>query len=256
MKKWTCWLEDPLTDKGKYIDCPSSIGEKSVLQDMYWKLKKSESVAEQELAQNFSRRQSFAAIIQIVKDTNNPDAVGKLMIWNFGVKVYNKIQEQMQPEFGTPHIPFDLFTGKPFHVKITKVSGYNNYDSCRFLDDPCNIMIDGKSMDRTPENMQTILKYLQENSPNLDKFDFTPWTEETVDYVNGVIQNCVPGAKVAAGITQSNKAQKQTNTAPVVSEDPLAGVNSTSNVPSMPEPTVEATGGNDDDFDMDLYDDL
>jgi hypothetical protein len=122
MQKWSCWLTNPLTEESKMVDCPSSVGKKSILQDMFWKLKKSESVAEQKLAENFSRRQVFASLIQVVKDDNRSELVGKIMIWKYGIKIHNKIQQEMKPEFGKPHIPFDLFEGKPFLVHITKVA--------------------------------------------------------------------------------------------------------------------------------------
>ena len=31
MKKWSCWLTDPATNESKMVDCPSTVGQKSVL---------------------------------------------------------------------------------------------------------------------------------------------------------------------------------------------------------------------------------
>lgn len=264
MKKWTCWLVDPLTDKGKYVDCPSSVGQKSVLQDMFWKLKKSDSVAEQKLAQNFSRRQSMATLVQIIKDDNNPDMVGKIMVWPFGIKIYNKIQDIMQPEFGAPHIPFDLFEGKAFHIKIKKVAGFNNYDDCKFLDNAAPIMIDGKPMEKTQENMEKIVNYLKEASPNLNGYDFKPWDEDTTSYVNNVIQNTVPGGRLAEQVSKSNAAQPASS-APELVSDPLASApaapsapaaeNNTSNLPDL-DSSDDDLNFDDESFDDDLYSDL
>lgn len=222
MKKWTCWLTDPLTDKGKYVDCPSSIGLKSPLQDIFWKLKNSESVAEQNLSKKFSRRQSFAAIVQVIKDVNDPDSVGKLMVWNFGVKIYNKIQEHLQPEIGEPQNPFDLFDGKPFHVKITKVAGFNNYDSSKFLEVKQPITIDGKVMQKTQEDMQQIIDYLKENSPDLKKYDYQEWDDEITEYVNNVILNTVPNGKMIEGITNINLMKTETSGVIETVDDPFA----------------------------------
>jgi hypothetical protein len=263
MKKWTCWLVDPLTDKGRYVDCPSSVGQKSPLQDIYWKLKKSDSVAEQKLADKFSRRQSFAALVQVIKDDNAPDTVGKLFVWNFGVKIYNKIQEQMQPEFGTPHIPFDLFEGKPFHVKITKVAGYNNYDNSRFLDNAHSISVDGKKMEKTPEDMQKIVAFLKESSPNLSAYDFQEWNEDTTVYVNDVISNTVPGGRMIAAASKANASQAPSSSATVI-EDPLAGISTKSSSTAvasqtLPQISTDLEGLEDLDdtnFDDDLYNDL
>ena len=100
------------------------------------------------MADNFSRRQRFASLVQIVKDDNNPEMVGKIMVWPYGVKIFNKLQAEMKPEFGKPHIPFDLFEGKPFLVHITQVAGYNNYDNSRFLDEKMPVIIDGEKWKR------------------------------------------------------------------------------------------------------------
>ncbi len=264
MKKWTCWLVDPLTDKGRYVDCPSSVGQKSSLQDMFWRLKKSDSVAEQKLAQNFSRRQSMASLVQIIKDDNNPDMVGKVMVWPFGVKIYNKIQDVMQPEFGAPHIPFDLFEGKAFHIKIKKVAGFNNYDDCKFLDNPAPIVIDGNPTEKTQDNMAKIVEYLKDSSPDLKKYDFKEWDEDTTGYVNSVIQNTVPGARIAEQVTKSNASQPA-SVAPQVVSDPVSAPAPTPATAKKTEssdlPTLDSPGGDDlnfdaTDFDDDLYADL
>lgn len=250
MDKWTCWLEDPLTDKGKYIDCPSSVGKKSILSDMYWKLKKSDSVAEQDLADNFSRRRTFASLIQIIKDKNNPDNEGKIMIWSYGIKVHDKIMEIMEPEFGEPHVPFDLFEGRPFHVKVKKVSGYNNYDSCKFLDTPQPILLDdGKTVEQDEEGMKTIYKYLENNSPDLSKYDYMEWDEDTTSYVHNVIANTVPGGRKIAEVAQQNSTQTNENQkTPEVVNDPMGSTETETKSDELPNLEDEL---DDDDFDMD-----
>ena len=99
-EKWVCWLVDPITDKGRYIDCPSSVGKPSILQDMFFKLRKSESVQEQKKAEIFSRRHNFAALIQVIKDEQNKDLEGKIMVWKFGKKVWDKINAEKKPVIG------------------------------------------------------------------------------------------------------------------------------------------------------------
>jgi hypothetical protein len=204
MKKWSCWLTNPTNEESKMVDCPSTIGKKSVLQDMYWKLKKSDSVADQKLSENFSRRQRFASLVQIIKDDNAPENVGKIMVWPYGVKIFNKIQAEMKPEFGKPHIPFDLFEGKPFLVHITKVAGYNNYDNCRFLDEKLPVSIGGQTMEKTPEHMEKIKSFL-EQSPDLSTYDYQEWDQNIEDFVNEVIRNTVPGGRTVASVERSNR---------------------------------------------------
>lgn len=242
MKKWSCWLTNPATNEGKMVDCPSTVGKKSILQDLFWKFKKSDSIAEQKLAENFSRRQRFASLVQIVKDDNNPENVGKIMVWPYGVKIYNKLQAEMKPEFGKPHIPFDLFEGKPFLVHITQVAGYNNYDNSRFLDEKMPVTIDGKAMEKTQESLNEIKIYL-ETSPDLNVYDYQEWDQQTDDFVNEVIRNTVPGGRMIESVEKSNRTSVAST--PTVKSEPMVSKPSMSSLPDLGSDL-----GNIDDMDL------
>ncbi|MFM2010503.1 MAG: Synechococcus phage [Bacteroidota bacterium] len=250
MKKWSCWLVDPANNEGKMVDCPSTVGKKSIIQDFYWKFKKSDSVAEQKLAENFSRRQRFASLVQIIKDDNNPEMVGKIMVWPYGVKIYNKLQAEMKPEFGKPHIPFDLFEGKPFLVHITQVAGYNNYDNCRFLDEKMPLTIDGEKMEKTQECFNKIKSYLDE-SPDLSAYDYQDWDQATEDFVNQVIRNTVPGGRMIESVEKNNR---KTTSAISESNDDFV----LPSAPTKPKPAAVETSSildDSDDFDPNSFDD-
>lgn len=245
MKKWSCWLTNPATNESKMVDCPSTVGKKSVLQDLFWKYKKSDSVAEQKLAENFSRRQRFASLVQILKDDNNPDNVGKIMVWPYGVKIYNKLQAEMKPEFGKPHIPFDLFEGKPFLVHVTTVAGFNNFDNSRFLDEKVPVTIEGVKMEKTQESLTSIKAYL-ETSPDLAAYDFQEWDQTVEDFVNAVIRNTVPGGRMIESVEKTNRSQVASqpaiqNVSPSVPTQPKV---------SQPLPDLGNDLGNLDDMDL------
>jgi len=112
VKKYSYWLTDPLTSDGFSVDCPSSINQKSIIQDTYWKLKRSSSVAEQKIADKFKRRENYYALVQILKDDQDPSMVGKIKVLKFGQKLNNIIQGELQPEYGKPYNPFDPFKGR------------------------------------------------------------------------------------------------------------------------------------------------
>lgn len=254
MQKWSCWLTNPLTEESKMVDCPSSVGRKSILQDMFWKLKKSESVAEQKLSENFSRRQVFASLIQVVKDDNRPELVGKIMIWKYGIKIHNKIQQEMKPEFGKPHIPFDLFEGKPFLVHITKVAGFNNYDNCRFLDEKLPITIDGNKMEKNQEDLEKIMTFLK-TSPDLNTFDFREWDDDINNFVNDVIRNTVPGGRMIAEVEKSNR--ETVKAAPQkISAEPTVASSAKSDEFALPELSSSDDLNLDSDFDKSFDDEL
>jgi hypothetical protein len=190
-EKWVCWLVDPVTEKGRFVDCPSSVGKPSLLQDIYWKLKKSESVLLQKQAEVFSRKHSYASLIQVIKDENNKELEGKILVWKYGVKVWEKINAELKPVIGDPQDPFDIINGKAFALIITKVSGFNNYDQSKFADKRIPLLIpnaEGKLMPiKIDSDRKAIFEWVKTNSPDLAKHEYREWDQETHDYVNHVI---------------------------------------------------------------------
>jgi len=190
-EKWVSYLVDPVTQRGRYVDCPSSVGKPSPLQDIYWKLRKSESVQMQKLAQSFSRRHSYASLVQVIRDENNPEAEGKIMVFRYGVKIWEKINAELKPVIGEPHDPFDTLGGKAFALVITKVSGFNNYDQSKFVDKRiplCQPNADGKLIPITPQsNKREVFEWVKTQSPDLSKYAYKEWDQDTYDYVNHVI---------------------------------------------------------------------
>lgn len=206
IEKWVSWLVDPVTSKGRFVDCPSSVGLPSLLQDMYWKLKKSESIIEQKKADIFSRRHNFGALIQVIKDDNQQDLEGKIMYFSFGKKIWEKIDAEMKPIIGQPHNPFDILHGKAFALVVTKVSGYNNYDQSKFVDTVIPLCIPDEKNKLIPikdsTNKQEVFEFLKTNSPDMDKYGFKEWDSDTKDYVNHVIA-AVTGQNATAGNYES-----------------------------------------------------
>jgi hypothetical protein len=74
--------------------------------------------------------------VYIVKDPSNPDNDGKVFLFKFGKKIFDKLNDLMNPEFEdeTPVNPFDLWEGANFKLKIRNVEGYRNYDKSEFAD--------------------------------------------------------------------------------------------------------------------------
>ena len=66
-----------------------------------------------------------------MSDSKHPENEGKVFLFRYGKKIFDKIMAAMQPEFEdeTPINPFDFWEGANFKLKIRKVAGYWNYDS-------------------------------------------------------------------------------------------------------------------------------
>ena len=112
----------------------TTIGGKDPVSEYNTELWNSGSDANKQLARNQKRKLSYYTNIYVVKDPSNPDNEGKVFLYKFGKKIFDKIMGAMQPEFEdeSPINPFDFWQGANFKVKIKKVAGYWNYDSSEF----------------------------------------------------------------------------------------------------------------------------
>ncbi len=120
---------------GWLIDnCLTSIGAKCPVCESNSELWNSGSDANKEIARGRKRKLSYYSNIYVVKDPSNPENEGKIFLFKYGKKIFDKIQAAMQPEFEdeTPINPFDFWQGADFKLKIKKVAGYWNYDSSEF----------------------------------------------------------------------------------------------------------------------------
>ena len=181
------------------VDCPSSVGKKSIIKELYWKFKNSESAADKKIAELFSRKERCSALVQIVKDPNNVELEGKIMVFHFGNKINQMIESALEPEFGeAPCNPFDLFEGKLFAVHITKKADFNNYDNCKFIGEKVAITLPGekKPVEKTKEDMAKVVEYLTKNSPDLEKYDYKEMDEEQTNKLNAFIRTVVPDGRV------------------------------------------------------------
>jgi hypothetical protein len=90
--------------------------------------------ANKQVARDQKRKLSYVANVYIVSDPKHPENEGKVKLFKFGKKIFDKITEAMNPAFEdeTPINPFDLWEGANFKLKIRKVDGYQNYDKSEF----------------------------------------------------------------------------------------------------------------------------
>ena len=90
--------------------------------------------SDKEIARKQKRKLSYYSNIYVVKDPSNPENEGKVFLYKYGKKIFDKVMSAMQPEFEDeePINPFDFWAGADFKIKIKKVAGYWNYDSSEF----------------------------------------------------------------------------------------------------------------------------
>ena len=92
------------------------------------------SEADKETARRQKRKLSYYTNIYVVTDTKHPEYEGKVCLYKFGKKIFDKVMEAMQPQFDDEEAinPFDLWKGANFKLKIRKVDGFWNYDKSEF----------------------------------------------------------------------------------------------------------------------------
>ena len=91
--------------------------------------------ANKEIARKQKRKLSHISNILVVSDPSNPENEGKIFLYKYGKKIFDKLSEAMNPEFQdeTAINPFDFWDGANFKLKIRKVEGYRNYDKSEFV---------------------------------------------------------------------------------------------------------------------------
>ena len=208
VNKWTVFLHNPDTDQRRSIDCPSTIKRKSVLQDVYFTLRNSSNAQLNQLKDNFSRREVFFSLIQIVEDKQHPELEGQIKIFQYGKQVYEVLEEVMRPktDLKTANNPFDLFDGKLFFLDIKKVGDFPKYTSSEFLDKSALLVIDDKPMKKDPKNGQKIIEFLKPWAERLMEQSYKDWDDETQQFVSSTIQAILePYSSILGSIKKRNR---------------------------------------------------
>jgi len=120
--KW--YIENSLT----------TLGENDPVGELNTKLWNSGSEANKEIARKQKRKLSFTANVLIVSDPKHPENEGKVMLFKFGKKIFDKIMDKARPTFEDekPVNVFDLWEGANFKLRMRKKDGYANYDESVF----------------------------------------------------------------------------------------------------------------------------
>ena len=95
--------------------------------------------SDKDIAKDRKRRVNFVSNVLVIDDPINPDNNGKVMLYRYGVKIYEKLEKMLfpseadlqDPDF-KPFIPFDLFEGANFKLKIKMQQKFPNYDDSEF----------------------------------------------------------------------------------------------------------------------------
>jgi hypothetical protein len=120
---------------GWYIENSlTTLGQKDPVSELNSELWNNGTDAGKELARKQKRKLTYISNIYVVKDPANPENEGKVFLFKYGKKIFDKLTAAMQPEFEDEEAidPFDFWQGANFKLKAKNVAGYRNYDSSEF----------------------------------------------------------------------------------------------------------------------------
>jgi hypothetical protein len=169
-------------------------GGKDPVGEVNRKLWNSGSDADKEVARKQKRKLSYYSNIYVVSDKANPQNEGKVFLYKYGKKIFDKIMAAMQPEFEdeSPINPFQMWEGANFKLKITNVAGYWNYDKSEFAA-PAALLADDSALEKIWKSEHSIAAF---TAP--ENFKTYEELEERLNLVLGVTRTpAVARAQVA-----------------------------------------------------------
>ena len=167
---------------GWYIENSlTTLGQKDPVSELNTSLWNNGTDAGKELARKQKRKLTYVANIYVVKDPANPANEGKVFLYKFGKKIFDKLTAAMQPEFEDEEAidPFDFWQGANFKLKAKNVAGYRNYDSSEFAR-PSALLDDDDAMEAVWKGQYSLAELVA-----ADQFKSYDDLKKRLDYVLG-----------------------------------------------------------------------
>jgi len=167
---------------GWYIENSlTTLGQKDPVSEYNTMLWNNGTDAGKEAARKQKRKLTYIANIYVVKDPANPENEGKVFLYKFGKKIFDKLTAAMQPEFEDEEAidPFDFWGGANFKLKAKNVAGYRNYDSSEFAR-PDALLDDDDAMEAIWKRQYSLAELVA-----ADQFKDYETLKKRLDYVLG-----------------------------------------------------------------------
>ena len=173
--------------------------------------------SDKEIARKRKRKLSYYANIFVVSDPKRPENEGKVFLYKFGKKIFDKITEAMQPAFEdeTPINPFDFWKGANFKLKLRKVDGYWNYDKSEF---------EGVSTIKESDDQ---IKAIWERQHSLKQF-VDPSNFKTYDELKEKLNRVITGSQ---STVTADQVDLPPTAAPSVKSEDVSAMSTTMNLP-------------------------
>ena len=199
----------------------TTINQKDPVSEYNSKLWNTGLESDKEIARKQKRKLSYYSNVYVVSDPKHPENEGKVFLYKYGKKIYDKLLAAMQPEFQdeTPINPFDPFTGANFKLKIRKVDGYWNYDKSEF-EAPSKLSEDESKVEEICQKSYALSEFT--NSSNFKSY------EELAKRMDIVLSGTTKVGNVQESLENEVKSpdsnpQKEAKSAPQVKAQDVVG---------------------------------
>ena len=194
------YIENSLTTLGKNDPV-------SEMNSAYWN---TGIESDKEIARKQKRKLQYFSNIYVVSDSKHPENEGKVFLFRYGKKIFDKLMAAMQPEFEDEKAinPFDFWEGANFKLKIRKVAGYWNYDSSDF-DTPSAIFDNDEKIEEVWKTQYPLGEFSA--ASNFKSY------EELKTRLDAVLSGSVTVGNVAEELEDRPTASPVVDTAPVES---------------------------------------
>ena len=206
---------------GWYIENSlTTLGKQDPVSEMNSLLWKSGMDSDKDLARQRKRKLNYISNILVVSDPANPQNEGKVFLFKYGQKIFEKVQEAMQPEFKDedPIDPFNFWTGANFKLKVRNVGGYVNYDKSEF-DSPSPLVSgDDAQLEKIWRSQHSLKEHTDPS--NFKTYEELKTKLESV--LKGDIRGKAPmGQRTAEDVDEEELAEKQWGGTPKTKKPPV-----------------------------------
>ena len=167
--------------------------------------------SDKEIARKQKRKLQYFSNVYVVSDTKHPENEGKVFLFRYGKKIFDKVTAAMSPEFEDEKAinPFDFWEGANFKLKIRKVDGYWNYDKSEF-EDTSKLFEDDSEADKVWKAQHSLAEFTA--ASNFKSYD------ELKTRLDAVLSGTVKVGNVADDLDDAPVAKPKVDTKPVTTK--------------------------------------
>lgn len=203
---------------GWYIEKSlTTINQKDPVSEYNTQLWNSGIEANKEVVRKQKRRLSYYSNIYVVKDPAHPENEGKVFLFKYGKKIFEKLNAAMNPntdvfEDEEPMNPFDMWEGANFKIKIRNVEGYRNYDKSEF-DTPAPLLDDDAKLEAIWKSEHSLNEFI-------DPSNFKTYEELNSKLARVLMLDGSGQSRVQSTASESDYEETETPSRPIKQASP------------------------------------